>query len=670
LKDSATRRTLLQRPTAGIGRLLLVGLAVTALFALLDVFQPEFFRLLDLRLYDSFLRRNPQVAPAADVVVVDIDEESLERHGQWPWPRYRFARLLRAIRELGAAAVGLDMMFAEPDATSLSVVRRTIEAETGAVLPLEDLPPALLDNDAVLAKALGEGPFVLGYRFLFAGEGRTSGDCLLRPVNLAAVGAVEIAGPLPLHRAEGVVCNLPRLNEAVTAAGFFNVAIDTDGILRRIPLLIEYGGRVYPSLALATLMKAEDIGLVTVRMDAGRPSEVAAGKHTIPVDAYGNLLIRYRGEGNPLPSISAADILSGAVPAKSLEGRIVFVGTSAAGLGERRATPVNPFVPGVEIHATAVQNILQENFALRPSWIPGLELLFVIAAGLLSTLLLVKTGAGVSFLAIIAGAAALWLFSGGMFRFRGLFISPLIPLISVAANFSVLTLLKFRREERTAKQRARELALTKDFAIMCLATLIETRHRETGSHILRCQSYVMVLSRKLATRLRYGALLDEETIDLLYKSSPLHDIGKVGISDRVLLKPGKLTAEEYEEIKKHTTYGRDAIERAEARFGPGVNTSFLRTAKEMAYSHHEHWDGSGYPEGLAGEKIPLSGRIMALADVYDAMITSRPYKNALDHDEAVAFISRQRGMIFDPDLADAFLEIHEEFRRIARKFPD
>jgi putative two-component system response regulator len=159
-------------------------------------------------------------------------------------------------------------------------------------------------------------------------------------------------------------------------------------------------------------------------------------------------------------------------------------------------------------------------------------------------------------------------------------------------------------------------------------------------------------------------------IDILYKSAPLHDIGKVGISDRVLLKPGKLDEEECEEIKKHTAYGRDAIERAEERFGPGVNTSFLRTAKEMAYSHHEHWDGSGYPEGLAGEKIPLSGRIMALADVYDALSTARPYKRAVGHDEAVAFISNQRGIIFDPDLVDTFLEIHEEFRRIAEKFPD
>jgi adenylate cyclase len=670
LKDSAARKTLLQRPTAGIGRLLLFGLAVTALCALLYVFQPAFSRSLDLRLYDVFLRQNPPGTPSADIAIVDIDEKSLERHGQWPWPRYRFARLLRAVRELGASAVGLDMMFAEADATSLSIVRQNIEGETGRAVPLENISPALLDNDAALAEALHEGPFVLGYRFLFAEESGPAGPCLPHPVSVAAVGAVEIPGPLPLHRAEGVVCNLPQLSEAVTSSGFFNVVIDSDGILRRVPLLIEYDGRYYPSLALATLMKARDIKLISVRVDSGRPSKITAGRFTIPVDADGNLLIRFHRKGKTCPSLSAADVLSGAVPARSLEGKIAFVGTSAAGLGERRATPVDAFLPGVEVHATVSQNILQENFVLRPSWIPGLEMLLVIAAGLLSTLLLIRTGAGLSLAALIALAAGLWIFSGGMFRHRGMFVSPLIPLVTIVASFSLLTLLKFRREEKTARERARELALTKDFTIMCLATLIETRHRETGSHILRCQRYVKALSQRLASRPGYGHLLHEETIDLLYKSAPLHDIGKVGVSDRVLLKPGKLDEEEYGEIKKHTAYGRDAIERAEARFGPGINMSFLRTAKEMAYSHHEHWDGSGYPEGLAGENIPLSGRIMALADVYDALKTSRPYKPAVGHDEAVAFISQQRGIIFDPDLVDVFLEIHEEFRRIAEHFPD
>jgi putative two-component system response regulator len=154
----------------------------------------------------------------------------------------------------------------------------------------------------------------------------------------------------------------------------------------------------------------------------------------------------------------------------------------------------------------------------------------------------------------------------------------------------------------------------------------------------------------------------------MYKSAPLHDIGKVGIPDRILLKPGKLTAAEFEIMKTHTTLGRDAISKAESLFG--IAASFLRFAKEIAYSHQEKWDGSGYPLGLAGERIPLSARLMAIADVYDALISQRVYKAAHTHEEAVAILRDGRGTHFDPDILDAFIELQDEFRAIARRFAD
>jgi putative two-component system response regulator len=156
----------------------------------------------------------------------------------------------------------------------------------------------------------------------------------------------------------------------------------------------------------------------------------------------------------------------------------------------------------------------------------------------------------------------------------------------------------------------------------------------------------------------------------LCKSAPLHDIGKVGVPDNILLKPGELTPAEYEDVKKHTTYGRDVIQRAEEKFGSGANISFLRLAKEIAYSHHERWDGSGYPQNLKGESIPLSSRIMALADVYDTVTSPRVYKPPVPHDEAVTLITYQRGRALDPDLVDAFLAVQEEFRQIALEYAD
>jgi putative two-component system response regulator len=193
---------------------------------------------------------------------------------------------------------------------------------------------------------------------------------------------------------------------------------------------------------------------------------------------------------------------------------------------------------------------------------------------------------------------------------------------------------------------------------------------ETGGNIIRCQHYVKALAKSLSKRPHYVNILNEETIDLLYKSAPLHDIGKVGIPDSILLKPGRLTEDEYVEMKRHTFYGREAIRRAEQIFGRDVNDSFLRFGKEMAYTHHEKWDGTGYPEGLTGENIPIFGRIMAIADVYDALICKRRYKPSFTHDEAVAIISESKGTQFDPEVVDVFMEVKEEFEKIALQFPD
>jgi putative two-component system response regulator len=201
-----------------------------------------------------------------------------------------------------------------------------------------------------------------------------------------------------------------------------------------------------------------------------------------------------------------------------------------------------------------------------------------------------------------------------------------------------------------------------------MASLAETRDNETGNHIRRTQHYVKALALKLRGHSRFEQFLNDRSIDLLFKSAPLHDIGKVGIPDRILLKPGKLTPEEFEIMKTHTTLGRDAIEQAERRLGTPVE--FLKVAKEIAYSHQEKWDGSGYPEGLAGDAIPVSARLMALADVYDALISRRVYKPPFPHEKALEIIAEGRGRHFDPDITDAFMDIHEEFRRIARTYAD
>lgn len=220
---------------------------------------------------------------------------------------------------------------------------------------------------------------------------------------------------------------------------------------------------------------------------------------------------------------------------------------------------------------------------------------------------------------------------------------------------------------RSLQERTEALQKTQDITILSLASLAETRDNETGAHILRTQHYVKALASAMHDNPRFSDQLDDETIELMYKSAPLHDIGKVGIPDAILLKPGKLSKEEFEIMKTHAQLGSDALEKTEAELG---DCSFLRFAREIARSHHEKWDGSGYPNGLEGENIPLSGRLMAVADVYDALISKRVYKPAFDHDRAMKIIKEGRAAHFDPDIVDALLQIEDEVKAIAAQYSD
>jgi putative two-component system response regulator len=255
-------------------------------------------------------------------------------------------------------------------------------------------------------------------------------------------------------------------------------------------------------------------------------------------------------------------------------------------------------------------------------------------------------------------------------------IKPISPPILKARVKTHLLLKSFRDQlarqneilEEKIQDRTKQLNNLQDVTIVAMGALAESRDPETGNHIRRTQAYVKTLAKALAKTPKYQAVLQPDIITAMYKSAPLHDIGKVGISDDILFKPGRLTEEEFEEMKKHTVYGRDAIAAAERALG--VADNFLIFAKEIAYSHQEKWDGSGYPLGLSGEDIPLSARIMALSDVYDALISKRVYKPAFSHEKAKNIICEGRGSHFEPLLVDTFLTIAEDFKNIANQHKD
>jgi Response regulator containing a CheY-like receiver domain and an HD-GYP domain len=255
-------------------------------------------------------------------------------------------------------------------------------------------------------------------------------------------------------------------------------------------------------------------------------------------------------------------------------------------------------------------------------------------------------------------------------------IKPINPLILFSRIKTQLSLKQARDSlkdnnkylEEEVKRRIKEIELIQEVSIAAMASLAETRDNETGKHIQRTQLYVKQLALELKNNELFKDYLTDKSIRLIVKSTPLHDIGKVGIPDNILLKAGGLTKEEFEIMKTHTVIGKVAIERAE--FVIDIPNTFFKYAKEIIYFHHEKWDGSGYPEKISGYEIPVSARIMAVADVYDALVTKRVYKEAFSHEMAVNIIKEDSGKHFDPIVVEAFLKLEKKFKEISYELKD
>lgn len=644
------------------------GVLLSLGFALLFWYTPHLLQSLDFITYDRFLRKFPGNTASNRVAIVDIDEKSLNQYGQWPWPRYRVAALLEKMAAMGPAAIGLDMIFAEPDRTSAGRVLKDLEDVHGIDIEVRGISSDFSDNDRILADTLANGPFVLGDKFHFNPLEKSSDTCVLHPVKTAMVSSKEEAeNPSGIPKSTGVLCNLPMFSERVDASGFFNFSPDADGMLRRLPLLIQHNENIYAALGLATVLKAQGNPSVVLKKTGSALSSLNFSGISAPVDPHGQLLIKFRGSRRGYDYFSAADILDGRVPAHRLKGRIVFAGTSAAGLKDLITTPFDPIFPGVEVHATIADNLLTGDFLAEPPGSKEAAFALVLVSGILISLVIAYKSASVGFMVLFIFTAGLWLAARQVFHQTGIFMGTAFPMSSMGGIYLLLSVIKFRLEEKKLISGIKDLVMVQDITIESMANLSECRDPETGGHIRRTRRYVRVLAERLKHHVRFRHFLTDETIDLLYKSAPLHDIGKVGIPDAILLKPARLTEAEFEIMKTHTTMGRDVIESSAARLG---KDSFLNLAAEMAYSHQEKWDGSGYPLGLREDAIPISGRLMALADVYDALISRRVYKTPLPHDLAVETIEKGRGTHFDPDVVDAFLKAKEEFKTIAQKFTD
>lgn len=432
--------------------LLTAGILISVLVSIMYIFQPEVLRFVDYKLYDEFLKSSPAGQKSGVPVIVDIDEKSLAELGQWPWPRYRMAMLLAKISQAGAASTGLDILLSEPDRTSPAVIKKQLKKELLVDLHFSGIPEALMNNDKVLAGILAQGVFTLGFYFDFEHTGPSNKKCYIKPV---PINIIKTADAPDLDKvtlnAPKAICPLPELAKASPVCGYYNSITDFDGVVRRVPLLISNNGKQYPSLALSTLMKAFGRKNIMVKANFQGIESIKLAKTIIPVDPHAQFTVRYYGGEKEFPYYSAKDILNGKIGKKELAGKIVFIGTSAAGLKDLRVTPYSSSVPGVEVHATVVDNILTKNFIIKPDWAPGLEFVTILLCGIITTVLLTWTRSLWMFLPIAAIAAAIW--SGSMYAFTHyhMYLTPMYSFIVLALNFSLLTLIKFWREEGQKK---------------------------------------------------------------------------------------------------------------------------------------------------------------------------------------------------------------------------
>ncbi|HEV7122864.1 MAG TPA: CHASE2 domain-containing protein [Rhodanobacter sp.] len=640
---------------------LLAGLSIALAIGLGGLFRVPPVTSLNRFMLDRLLVRTASGAPATDTVVVDIDDVSLASVGQWPWPRYRIAELIGRIAAEHPSAIAMDIVFPESDRTSLADIQQSFRRDFGIDVAFNGVPDDLRDNDGYLGREMARAD-VIGARYFYF-DHVTRAERPARP-GVGFDGRLDL---LSLERAPGVLNSVDAIAGQTRISGFINSRLDDDGVLRRLPLLIEHDGVVHASLALAATMRS--LGVGSGRVESGADGlSIRVGSHRIPVDRAGYALLRFNGPSPRYASLPAVDVLSGRVRPTDLRGKIVFIGSSAVGLHDTYPTAVDRDFSGLKIQSVMAQNILGDHSVRVPTWGGKLALLLGLMFALTFSTLFV-TGRGMGVLATFCGLSAAALVAMVVVAFvrGGLFLSMSVPLLVLSTLLLLAFVARFALNQRRAQRWRRQLENARQVTIESMAAVAETRDPETGAHIKRTQHYVRAVAKHLQRRGHHPKLLTREYIDLLFLSAPLHDIGKVGVPDHILLKPGPLTDEELIIMRQHAEFGRKII-LSTAEHIEGDN--FLLIAAEIAGTHHEKWDGSGYPAGLREHDIPLSGRIMAVADIYDALISRRCYKHPFPHERAKSLMRAQRETTFDPVVLDAFLEIEAEIVQIAARFRD
>ncbi|WP_413700872.1 CHASE2 domain-containing protein [Psychromonas sp. KJ10-10] len=639
---------------------LFMGVLISLCFALYALVTPLSERVVDWKFYDFYNSYSASIAPAQNIIIIDIDDQSIETLGQWPWPRYRLAQAIRLITEDRPSALLVDILLSEKDRSSLINIQESFASEFAVQLNFPGIPQVLTDNDAYFAEVIDKTPTILASMLT---QHNVSKEALCTDNNLIKVNQNVEVGQLKQYN--DIICPLHRFSRNSASTGFINATIDKDGLLRRIPIVMQYNDKLLPSLPLAGLM-------VMLGSDAKIENDkignfVNLNGRKIPIDSEGNALINFRGEGRHYETISILSLLSGEIPADYFLGKIVLLGATASALNDIVSTHLDVTFPGIEAHATLIDNVLNNDLLKTANWFNQLEGFIILLLGLSITILIMSQSVSVYSLSSLFIVSIILIVPAILLQNLQLYVSPFLVLINLISVFIVVTALKYYSAEKHLLAVLKSISNASLSIIDSMATVAELRDSETGGHIIRTRLYVKAMSVHLQTKDKYKQEITDDYISYIFAAVPLHDIGKVGIPDNILLKPGKLTPDELVIMRTHVALGGDILKQTEEKVGA---SPYLDIAIEIANCHHERWDGSGYPMGLHAEDIPLSARIMAIADVFDALVNRRVYKEAMSFDETIKIIKQGAGNHFDPNIVDAFLEIKEEMITIAQTVED
>ncbi|NOR58110.1 MAG: CHASE2 domain-containing protein, partial [Sulfurimonas sp.] len=558
----------------------------------------------DYIVYDittNLLKKHDYKDRESHVVVVDIDEKSLNSLGQWPWPRIVVAKLIDKINNMNPSTIGVDIIFPEKDRTSPKEISSFYKNFLNIETSVTGIPKKLQDNDIILSDILKKSKSVMSV--YLSKDNISNNKC--EDINSLDADSNH----LELYYSGYLLCNTEALKTSSEYYGFINTTIDDDGILRRMPLLRNYNKSIIPTFSLATLLN------IDADFKRVEDNNFELLNHKIQTDKHTNVLLNFY-DNIWYKKVSAIDILSDKVPKDMLGGKIAIIGSSAAALHDQVIVTGGDKTVGVKVHVTAIDNILHDELFVQPIYFEQINSFISLLINILLFYLLVTKHNNlilVLFVVTLLSSviATIVNFDNGIYISIGYLIAPFL------IHFFVISILYIIIDTYERKIFSEELNRSHVALLDSMVHVAEVHDIETGAHIVRTKKYIKILAEYLYSKGIYTKILSPRIIDMIYRTAPLHDLGKVGIEDAILKKNGKLTFLEYEIMKTHAELGAHIINNAILSY---KENDFFIMAKNIAFYHHEKWDGTGYPDGLMGSEIPIESRLMAIADVYDALV--------------------------------------------------